>query len=228
MDPQFGDPDDVGDVLQARRPACSRRCSRSTGRTRPARPPARTRPAATARAGRAGARRRPSAAGSSAPSSAARGGQPEHDRERRHRSSLAAAGSRSRRPPRPASAARRSSARSRSAPPARPPSRRARSRSCRRSSVSSTKVRSKVFFANAPAAAAGRTTSSVDQLVEVPLVDEQLIQRAAARSRTRSEVPGLTDPDAVGDRDPDQAEHACRAPSPNTSSPFLVCGSYSG
>ena len=41
----------------------------------------------------------------------------------------------------------------------------------------------------------GRTTSEVDQLVEVPLVDEQLVQAAEARAATRALVPGPAHPD---------------------------------
>ena len=155
-------------------------------------------------------RRRPRRADQRA-EQAAGGGEPDQDREGGGiRSALqqeveADAGRRR------ARAARRSSARSRSARRARRPSRRARCRSCRRRGSSSTNTRSKVSLREAPDRAPSGARRAVDQLVEVPLVDEQ--RRTAARS-ARAIAAGVPaparDPDAVGDRD--AGERRARVP----------------
>ena len=69
-----------------------------------------------------------------------------------------------------------------------------------------TKTRSKVFCAKRPNQAAGRTTSGVDQLVEVPLLLEQRGERAKARGDRRGDRRSR-DPDDVGGRDRGEPDH---------------------
>ena len=171
--------------------------------------------------------RRERAPGSRRAERPARGGQPDQDRERRHRSVRSAAGSRRRRPRRRARAARRSSARSRSAPRAPRPSPRARSRSCRRRACPATNTRSNVLAAKRPTAAAGRTTSASISSSKYHLLTSSCVQRRAA-ARVRGRRCRAAHPDAVGDGDAGERRSPCRATSPNISRPSRVCGSYSG
>ena len=112
-----------------------------------------------------------------------------------------------RRRPRRARAARRSSARSRSGPRARRPSRRARSPVVPPTIVSSIDPPLEACRARSvPPRPTGRTTSASISSSKYHLwTNSSYSGRAAARGRPRRCPAG--DPHAVGDRDPDQAEH---------------------